>query len=86
MTTPTRPLDLVPRGEAIYDRMKAEVEVIHRGKFMAIDVDSGDYEIDAEDIDAISRLRERHPERMSYLVRIGFPAAYSMCGWREQRT
>lgn len=46
------------------------------GKFIAIDVASGDYELDQHDYAAIARLRTRRPNADVWLGRVGQPAAY----------
>jgi hypothetical protein len=48
------------------------------GKFVALDVETGDYEIDEEDYAAVSRLRARKPAAEARLTRIGQPAAYRL--------
>ena len=47
------------------------------GKFVALDVQTGDYEVD-EDEAAVSRLRTRNPGAEAWLRRVGEPAAYRM--------
>lgn len=46
------------------------------GKYVAIDVDSGDYEIDASDYAAVMRLRSRRPGARSWLAQAGQRGAY----------
>ena len=46
------------------------------GKFVAIDVLTGDFELDADDYAAITRLRVRRPEADMWLERAGEPTAY----------
>jgi hypothetical protein len=48
------------------------------GRFVAIDVDTGDHEIDADDYVAVTRLRTRRPSAEIWLGRVGQPAAYRM--------
>jgi hypothetical protein len=48
------------------------------GKFIAVDVDSGDYETDSNDITAVDRLRQRRPGAEVWLARVGEPAAYRL--------
>lgn len=48
------------------------------GKFVAIDVSTGDYEIDEDDYSAVTRLRGRQPSAEIWLSRVGQPAAYRM--------
>jgi hypothetical protein len=64
-------------GEEIYERdTRSKVEAEHRGKFLVIDVDSGDYAIDRRAVDATDRIAARYPDGERYLLRIGSPAAY----------
>jgi hypothetical protein len=45
------------------------------GKFAVIDVTSGDYEIDADELTASDRLLSRRPAAQIWLRRVGFPYA-----------
>ena len=69
------------KGQALYqEKIKPLVDPLHYGKFVAIDVESGDYEIGNRMIVASKKLRERRPEAITYGVRVGFLAAYRMGG------
>lgn len=69
------------KGEALYqERIKALVDPLHYGKFVVIDVETGDYEIGKRMKDASKVLRKRRPEAITYGVRVGFSAAYRMGG------
>ncbi len=48
------------------------------GKFVAIDVQTGDYEVDEDDYAAVSRLHTRTPAAQVWLSRVGQSAAYRM--------
>jgi hypothetical protein len=48
------------------------------GKFVAIDVETGDYEIDNDDYAAVARLRSRKPTADVWLMRAGYPTTYRM--------
>jgi hypothetical protein len=54
------------------------VEAGNIGKFLVLDIESGDYEIDDEDEKASRRILARHPEGVLYGLRIGFAAAYRL--------
>ena len=43
----------------------------HEGEFVAIDIETGAYEIDADEIAAFDRLRLRHSQAQIWLRRIG---------------
>jgi hypothetical protein len=69
------------RGPEIYDRIvKPSVRPEDKGKFCAIDIDTEDYEIDANDYQACEKLLARHPNAQICLFRVGHWAAYTW-GW-----
>lgn len=60
------------RGDAIYDRdVKPVVRKSDKGKFVAIDIETGEYEIDADEIAACDRLEARIPDPQIWLTRVG---------------
>jgi hypothetical protein len=70
---------IAERGERIYgERLRATLEPEHRGRFFVLDIVSGDYEVDEEDIGATSRLLLRKPDGILYGLRIGYAAAYKL--------
>jgi hypothetical protein len=45
--------EIAERGEAIYDRdIRDSLDASDQGKFLVLDVDSGDYELDVDEIAA----------------------------------
>lgn len=73
--------EIVQRGKKLYDdKIKSDVEQGNVGRFLVVDVESGDYEIDDEDVKASLRLLDRHPGAPIYGLRIGFPVAYRFGG------
>ena len=64
--------ELARRGQAYYDEhLRETLEPEHDGEFLVLDVESGDYEMDADGMRAIQRARARHPERLFYVLRVG---------------
>lgn len=76
------PLEELGRiGERIYhDRIRSLVMPQDKGKFLVLDIDSADYEVDSDELAADDRLRERHPGGQFYALRIGYTTAYSLGG------
>ena len=73
--------EISDRAKRIYeDRIKALVEPEENGKFIVIDIESGDYEIDEKMLVASRRLRERRPDSARYGGRVGYDAAYHIGG------
>lgn len=64
--------EFAQRGEALYERdIRSQVEVGNEGKFVAIDIDTGAYEVDTDELAASDRLISRLPEAQVWLKRIG---------------
>jgi len=64
------------RGDEIYDRdIRPLVEAEHKGKFVAIDIETGQWEMDVSEMTACDRLLARIPEAQTWLARVGFRAA-----------
>ena len=75
------PDEVAQRGEAIYEQqIRARVEPEHQGQFVVIDIETGDYELDADDLVATKRALAKRPGAVLYGLRIGSPAAYRLGG------
>jgi hypothetical protein len=73
------PDELARRGGEVFDhRVRPTLRPEDDDKFVAIDVSTGEYEIDEDDYAAVARLRARRPTAEVWLVRVGQPAAYRM--------
>ena len=73
--------EIAARGRAIYrEQIQPNIEPVAKGSFVVIDVDTGDYEIDAGDAEATCRLLARRPGAVTYGIRVGHRAAYSHAG------
>jgi hypothetical protein len=69
------------RGQAIYERdISPRLEAGDAGKFVAIDIETGAYEVDSDDYMATERLLDRRPDAQMWLVRVGQQAAYRIGG------
>ena len=81
------PQEVESQGEAIYgQQIRDKVEPKHKGKFLVIDIETGEYEINADDLVATKRLLAKHPNAVVYGLRIGFPTAYRIGGHFSVKT
>jgi hypothetical protein len=72
------------RGTETYEReIRPKVEAEHEGKFVALDIESGMWEIDADDFTATERLLQHSPQSQIWLVRVGQRATYRIGGPRR---
>lgn len=73
---------IAERGEALFKRnIRPLLHVRHRGKFLVLDVESGEYEIDRDELAALGRMRAKRPFAQLYLLRIGHATAYRQREW-----
>jgi hypothetical protein len=73
------PEELARLGSDAFDRhVRPKLRSEDDDRFVAIDIISGDHEIDEDDYTAVMRLRARCPTAEIWLGRIGEPAAYRM--------
>ena len=69
--------ELARLGEDIFDRrVRPTLRPEDHGKFVAIDVDSGEYEMDEDDYTAVMSLRARMPAADMFLMCAGYPTTY----------
>lgn len=60
------------RGDEIYEtQVRSQVEEGNHGKIVAIDIETGDFEVDQGEIAACDRLEARRPDAQIWIVRIG---------------
>jgi hypothetical protein len=65
------------RGKEIYERhVKPKVAAGNTGRIVALDIDSGEFELADDTLTASERLLTRLPDAQIWYVRIGHPAVY----------
>lgn len=80
----SRTLDELARlGAEVFDRrVRPSLRPEDDGRFVAVDVVSGEYEIDPYDYAAVTRLRARVPTADVWLARVGSRATCRIGGGR----
>jgi hypothetical protein len=73
------------RGDALYEKkVRPHVKARDNGQFAAIDIETGEFAIDADELKACRKLRQRLPDAQIWMVRVGSPYVHRI-GGREQR-
>ena len=73
------PSELSRKGEEIYqNELKGKLEKEHIGKFVAIEVESKDYFLADSPVEANQKAKNKYPNKVFYMIKIGFPAVYTM--------
>ncbi len=65
------PEEIIKLGEQIYFEKKNELERNHNGKFVVIDVDSKELEINGDKTTAIQEAEKKHPGKLFFIAQIG---------------
>jgi hypothetical protein len=69
--------ELAQRGQALYESgIRQQVETGNEGKILAIDIETGEFEVDENVVPATNRLFERLPDAQPWIIRIGHRAVY----------
>jgi hypothetical protein len=77
--------EIARRGDAIYEKkVRPQLKTNDVGRFAAIDIESGKYEIDSDELKAGNKLRKRIPDAQIWMVRVGSHAVHRI-GGRQRR-
>lgn len=69
--------ELAARGQALYEsNIQHYVEPEHEGKIVAVDIETGAFEIANSVLPATNQLFERYPDAQPWVVRVGHRAVY----------
>jgi hypothetical protein len=64
--------EFAQRGDALYEaQIRSQVEEGNHGKIVAINLETGAFEVDASEVAACNRLEASHLEAQIWMVRIG---------------
>lgn len=78
--------EFAQHGNAIYERdIRPKVEANDQGKYVAIDIETGEWEMDASETTAGDRLRLRVPDTQTWMLRIGYPSIRRFGAGRARR-
>jgi hypothetical protein len=71
--------EVVQLGREIYEReIRSQVEASHDGEFVVVDVTTGAWEVDEDDVAASDRVLAKNSEAVLYFARVGRRAAYRL--------
>lgn len=69
--------EFAQRGNALYEtEIRTKVEEGNIGRIVAIDIETGAFEVADTPILATDQLYQQHPDAQPWVIRIGHPAVY----------
>ena len=76
--------DAARRGQDFFDRdIRSKVATEGADKFVAIDIETGDFELGVEELSTVDRLRARRPDAQVWTRRVGSKYAHRI-GFRDR--
>lgn len=77
-------LELIDRAKQTYrDELSGELEPEHTGEIVAIELETGDYFVGEDEIDAADKARAAGHQGMLYFLRVGSPYAHRAMSPRQ---
>jgi hypothetical protein len=71
--------EFAQRGNALYEsEIRSQVEEGNHGRIVAIDIETGTFEVDDTPMVAVDRLYERYPNAQPWVIRIGHRSVFRM--------
>ena len=71
--------EIAQRGQRLYEqKIRSQLDESETGKFLVLDIETGQYEIDRDEIAALKRAKEKNPKAALYLLRVGSETAYKL--------
>lgn len=77
------PAEIAQKGMKIYQKISKRVEKGHLGDFIAIEVESEKYFLGQTPVEAIEKAKKHFPNKIFYLMKVGFPAAITFSGYQR---
>jgi hypothetical protein len=79
--------EFAQRGDAIYEKnVSPQLKPADKGKFVAIDIESGIYEMDRDELKAGNKLLARLPDAQIWMVRVGHRSVHRIGRQQRQET
>jgi len=66
---------IAEEGVKIYEQIKVDYDPKEKGKFLAIDIESKNVYLGNTSAGALELARQNHPNKIFYVIKIGFDAA-----------
>lgn len=69
--TPPNIQELSKKAEEIYNALSEELKSQNEGKYIAIEIDSGEYFIGETREEAVLKAKKEHPQKVVFIRRVG---------------
>lgn len=70
--------EIADKGTQIYKQIKSNYEPRENGRFLAIEIESGNAYLADTSAEAIVKAKENYPDKLFYLVKVGYDTAETL--------
>ncbi len=71
--------EIAERGHALYESdIQRSLPPSAQGNFLVLDIETGDFELDSDQLAAVKRARAKHLDGAFYILRVGHSAAFRL--------
>ncbi len=71
--------EIAQRGQTLYEQqIRTKIDESEKGKFLVLDIETGQYEIDVDELAALKRAKVKNPDAALYILRVGYATAYKL--------
>jgi len=70
--------EFVAKGKKIYKKLKPKIEHDNKGKVVAIEIESGEYVIGEDELDAAIKAKNKFPNKIFDFIRIGYKTVHKL--------
>lgn len=70
--------EFVTKAKVVYEKIRETMEKNHKEEFVAIEPDSETYFLGKDQTEAVKKAKNKYPDKIFYLVRVGHPAVITM--------
>lgn len=75
---------IAEEGAKIYEKIKGRYEIDDKGKFLAIDIETEDAFLGNISSEAVELAKRSHPDKVFYVVKIGFSSAEILASLEQE--
>ena len=76
--------EFTDKGKTIYKKLESKL-IEKKGKVVAIEIESGDYVIGDDELDAALKARKKFPGKIFTFFRIGYPVVHKFSGFQNSK-
>jgi len=76
---------IAEEGSKIYEKIKSKYEPDNKGRFLAINIDTEEHFLGDTSSEAVELAKKSHPDKVFYVVRIGYSSTEILANLEQEK-